>query len=335
MALEPGVWGESFYGLGAVAIMGTLVASTLYVSHILVVRGARRLALRVACHRSGGAPSPDAAAAEPCRGVLVVQLRGLLHLLPCALLVMAALVIRILLGRTRRGALSRLGMVARAAVSPLLAFVVAGGNFVTALVGVLALAGATVAGVLHPQPPWPCARASALGACGRFAASLAAPGNAVGRQRNFPPDALGPVATIAKSACSRAGSSLCFGRNGLLVLMLALVLPLLARAAARSRWSFRLPGLVLAGAFALFMASLPQRSIPWDRWGRAVCRTSLTTSLCFWYLGVRITLPAGAPVAGRRFPRCSVGGRGGASCRRVIRRARGGSLHWGPFLRCA
>lgn len=254
MALEPGVWGESFYGLGAVAIMGTLVASTLYVSHILVceVLGASRsvwlaTAAAVLLLQTQLLPSP-------VEGFWWYNSAVYYTFYHALLLVMAALVIRILLGRTRRGALSRLGMVARAAVLALLAFVVAGGNFVTALVGVLALAGATVAGVLHRRRRGLALVPALLVFVGGFAASMAAPGNAVRQATQFPTDALGPVATIAKSVLA-GGEYLVLWTNGLLVLMLALVLPLLARAAVRSRWSFRLPGLVLAGALVLFMAS--------------------------------------------------------------------------------
>ncbi len=257
MALQPGVFSEELYGAGAIGIMATLIAATAYAASVLVrdVLGAGRAVW--ASVTAGVLLLETQLMPSPVEGIWWYNSAIYYTFYHALLLVMMGLAVRMLRGGSRRGAYTPGGTAVRAVALAALAAVVAGGNFVTALVAALALAGAWLCAALGPQGATrrhllivPALVAFALG----FTASVAAPGNAARQATQFAGDGLGVLSTLLRSGFA-AGEYLVLWTNGLLVLMLALVLPPLVRAAARSSLSFRLPGAGIVAAFALFAAS--------------------------------------------------------------------------------
>lgn len=257
MALQPGVFSEELYGAGAVDIMTALIVATAYAASVLVrdVLGAGRAVW--ASVTAGVLLLETQLMPSPVEGIWWYNSAIYYTFYHALLLVMMGLAVRLLRGGSRRGAYTPGGTAVRAVALAVLAAVVAGGNFVTALVAALALAGAWLCAALGPQGGTrrhllivPALVVFALG----FTASVAAPGNAARQATQFAGDGLGVLPTLLRSGFA-AGEYLVLWTNGLLVLMLALVLPPLVRAAARSSLSFRLPGAGIVAAFALFAAS--------------------------------------------------------------------------------
>lgn len=254
MALQPGVWSEELYGIGAVAIMAALAVATFFASSVLV------------CDVLGGSRSTAVAAAS---AVLLLQTQlmpspvegiwwynaAIYYTFYHALMLMAAgLGIRLLRGGARVGTYTPVGTALRSLLLVVLAFVIAGGNFVTALVAGLLLVAGVAAGVRRGNRRGLLLLPALAVFVAGFAASMAAPGNAIRQETQFAGDALGVAPTLIKSGLA-AGEYLVLWTNGFLLLMVALVLPLLVRAARHSTCSFRYPGVALMGSFALFAAS--------------------------------------------------------------------------------
>lgn len=254
MALQPGVFAEELYGLGAVFIIVALVLATAYASSVVV----RDLL---------GAP-PAVWVALTCL-VLLLQTQ----LLPspvegfwwynsaiyytfyhALMLVAAALSVRIVRGRTRRGPIGRAGLVGRAMGLTLLTAILAGGNFVTGLVAGTALFAATVACIARGnRRGFALVPALVVFAAG-FALSMAAPGNVERQVSQFPGDNLGVFMTLLRSAFAGV-EYIVLWTNGLFVLALALAVPVMVWAARRSACSFALPGVPAVASVLLFMAS--------------------------------------------------------------------------------
>ncbi|OUN87195.1 DUF6056 family protein [[Collinsella] massiliensis] len=254
MALQPGVFGEGLYGLGAVGIIAALVLATGYAASVVVrdVCGAGRAEwLCVAC---AALLLQTQLLPSPVEGFWWYNSAIYYTFYHALLLVGAGLAVRLLRGRTRRGALTGPGMAARSAALVLLAFVIGGGNYVTGLVAVVALAGAVVAALARGRrSAWLLVPALAVLAVG-FACSMAAPGNVERQLSQFAGDNLGVVPTLARSALAGFEYALLW-TNGFMVLALALLLPVFARIARRSRCSFALPGAPAIALALLFMAS--------------------------------------------------------------------------------
>lgn len=245
---------RKLYGLGAVFIIVALVLATAYASSVVV----RDLL---------DAP-PAAWVALTCL-VLLLQTQ----LLPspvegfwwynsaiyytfyhALMLVAAALSVRIVRGRTRRGAIGRAGLVGRAMGLTLLAAILAGGNFVTGLVAGTALFAATVACIARGnRRGFALVPALVVFAAG-FALSMAAPGNVERQVSQFPGDNLGVFMTLLRSAFAGI-EYIVLWTNGLFVLALALAVPVMVWAARRSACSFALPGVPAVASVLLFMAS--------------------------------------------------------------------------------
>lgn len=254
MSLQPGVFSESLYGLGAVLIMASLVLATAYAVSIAVreVAGGDRaswlaLTCLVLLLQTQLVPSPVEAFWWYNSAIYYTFYHALM-------LVGAGLSVRLLRGRTRRGELSGAGTAVRTLLLAVVAFVVAGGNFVTGIVCVLALAAATAAGIWRVR-----GRALALVPAlvilvAGFACSMAAPGNAARQETQFPGDGAGVVGTIVRSGLAGVEYSVLWV-NGLLVVALLLAIPVFWRIARRGSASFRLPAVPAAVALALFMAS--------------------------------------------------------------------------------
>ena len=255
MALQPGVFSEALYGLGAVAIIAVLAASTFY-------------ACGVAVREVLGADRPTWVAASCLVLLLQTQLipspvegfywynsaiyYTFYHALTLVMLGMAA---RIARGCTRRGELTRAGMLLRAVLLCALALFVAGGNFVTGVVACLLMAGAVVATACLGRPRRALALAPALLALlAGFALSMAAPGNAERQATQYPDDALGVLPTLLRSGCAAVEYAVLW-TGGLLILALAVALPFMVRAARRSPRAFARPWAPALLAFALFAAS--------------------------------------------------------------------------------
>ena len=254
MALQPGVWSEELYGVGAVAIMVALVASTFFASSVLVrdvLGGGRSAAVAAA---SAALLLQTQLMPSPVEGIWWYNAAIYYTFYHALMLAAVGLGIRLLRGGTRVRTYTPVGTALRSLLLVALAFGIAGGNFVTALVAGLLLAAAVVAEVRRGnRRGFLLLPALAVFVAG-FAASMAAPGNAIRQETQFAGDALGVVPTLIKSGLA-AGEYLVLWTNGFLLLMLALVLPLLVRAARRSTCSFRYPGAALMGSFALFAAS--------------------------------------------------------------------------------
>lgn len=255
MALQPGVFSEALYGLGAVAIIAVLAASTFY-------------ACGVAVREVLGADRPTWVAASCLVLLLQTQLipspvegfywynSAIYYTFYHALtLVMLGMAVRIARGCTRRGELARVGMLLRATALCTLALFVAGGNFVTGVVACLLVAGAVVATACLGRPRRALALAPALLALlAGFALSMAAPGNAERQATQYPDDALGVLPTLLRSGCAAVEYAVLW-TGGLLILALAVALPFMVRAARRSPRAFARPWAPALLAFALFAAS--------------------------------------------------------------------------------
>lgn len=255
MALQPGVFSEALYGLGAVAIIAVLAASTFY-------------ACGVAVREVLGADRPTWVAASCLVLLLQTQLipspvegfywynSAIYYTFYHALtLVMLGMAVRIARGCTRRGELARAGMLLRATALCTLALFVAGGNFVTGVVACLLVAGAVVATACLGRPRRALALAPALLALlAGFALSMAAPGNAERQATQYPDDALGVLPTLLRSGCAAVEYAVLW-TGGLLILALAVALPFMVRAARRSPRAFARPWAPALLAFALFAAS--------------------------------------------------------------------------------
>lgn len=254
MALQPGVFSEAVYGLGAVAILAALVLSTFYACGVAVreVLGAGRLPwVALSCLalllQTQLLPSP-------VEGFFWYNAAVYYTFYHALMLVMLGLAVRLVRGRTRRGALSARGTAWRAAALVLVAFVVAGGNFVTGVVSVLALGGVSAAALVRAPGRARLVVGALVVLVAGFAVSMAAPGNASRQASQFSGDNLGVVETLARSVLAGAEYAVLW-TNGYLVLALAIALPFMVLAARRARCSFAHPLAAAAGSLALFMAS--------------------------------------------------------------------------------
>lgn len=254
MALQPGVFSEAAYGWGAVAIIAVLIASTAYAASVLVrdILGAdRATAVALTCLalllQTQLLPSP-------VEGFWWYNAAIYYTFYHALMLLMLGLAVRLARGGTRAGAYTVRGRVVRAVLLALLAFVVAGGNFVTGLVAGLALAGVCVAALVrHRDRGMLIAPALIVFAAG-FAVSMVAPGNAERQASQYAGDNIGVLLTLVR--CGQAGFEYTvLWTNGYLLLALGLALPFMVRAARRTRCSFTHPGLACAASLALFMAS--------------------------------------------------------------------------------
>lgn len=251
MALEPSVFGEHAYVLAAPIVLATLVAGTLFFSRVALVElmGAERgLWLGVSC---AAIAVQLLLQPSPVEGIFWFNSAIYYTAYNAAALVLLGCVLRICNpARARRPR----GVVV---ASALLAAFVAGGNFVTALVAAEVLAAILVGLILR-------GRRSAVAVMPSFglmvvglAVSLAAPGNEVRQQTQFPEDAMGAWDTIWHSALS-AFQYLQQWSSGLVLLLVVFAIPVALhvgqRAAARG-WRFPLPGMVAVASVALFGTS--------------------------------------------------------------------------------
>lgn len=254
MALQPGVFSEAAYGIGAAAIIVALVAATAYLARVLAVDAMGADApcwITLACLalllQTQLLPSP----VEGFYWYNAAIYYTFYHALA---LIMAGLCARIILGRTRRGELSGRSLAWRAAVLFLLSAFVAGGNFVTGLVAAMGLFLACAVAIWRrigrARYLVPALVIFMVG----FAVSMAAPGNTERQLSQFPGDNLGVVMTLARSVLAGLEYTVLW-TNGYLVVALLLALPVMVRAARRSSCSFACPLGVVAVSFALFMAS--------------------------------------------------------------------------------
>ena len=255
MALQPGVFSEALYGLGAVAIIAVLAVSTFYACGVAVreVLGADRstwvaASCLVLLLQTQLIPSP-------VEGFYWYNSAIYYTFYHALTLVMLGMAVRIARGRTRRGELARAGMLLRAVLLCALALFVAGGNFVAGVVACLLMAGAVVATACLGRPRRALALAPALLVLlAGFALSMAAPGNAERQATQYPDDALGVLPTLLRSGCAAAEYAVLW-TGGLLILTLAVALPFMVRAARRSPRAFARPWVPALLAFALFAAS--------------------------------------------------------------------------------
>lgn len=254
MALQPGVFGEGLYGLGAVGIMAALVLATGYAAAVVVrdVCGAGRA--EWLCVTLAALLLQTQLLPSPVEGIWWYNSAIYYTFYHALLLVGAGLSVRLLRGRTHRGALSGAGTAARVSVLVLLAFVIGGGNYVTGLVAVVALAATVVAALARRQrSAWLLVPALIVLAVG-FACSMAAPGNAARQASQFPGDNLGVAMTLLRSGFAGFEYAVLW-TNGFMVLFLALLVPVFVRIARRSTCSFALPAVPALAVLLLFMAS--------------------------------------------------------------------------------
>ncbi len=249
MSLQPGVFGEGWYALAAPLILVSLAAATAYASHALV-RGVLRadrstwllVTALVLLLQTQLLPSP-------VEGIFWYNSAVYYTFYHSLMLVMVGLAARMLVPGADRAVAAR-----RAVLLAVLAFIVAGGNFVTALLVLEALAAAVAVLVIARDRRWMLlAPALAVHVAG-FAASVLAPGNAERQASQFPADALSAPATIVRSAFAGWEYGVLWV-NGLLVLAVLVAVPFLARAARGSSLSFRYPGAAVFAALAFFATS--------------------------------------------------------------------------------
>ena len=251
MALEPGVFGEQAYVLAAPIVLATLVAGTLFFTHVALVEllGAERGAwLAISCAMLSVQlllqPSPVEGIFWYNSAIYYTTYHG------------AALALMGCLLRVCNPAL-RTRPTGSIIASALLAAFVAGGNFVTALVACEVLIALSAELLVR-------GRRCALGVLPAFAMmvvglalSLVAPGNGVRQTTQFPDEGAGVVGTVWRSSLA-AFQYLQQWSTGLVLLLLALCAPLVVRIVTRAvsrGWRFRLPGAVAVGSVALFATS--------------------------------------------------------------------------------
>lgn len=251
MAVQPGVFGEQVYVIAAPLVLATLVVGTLFFTHVALVEllGAERgvwlgATCAMLCVQLLLQPSP-------VEGIFWFNSAVYYTAYHAAALALMGFLMRIC--DPRRGERPAGSVVA----SAVLAAFVAGGNFVTGLVTVEVMVALLVCLIACRRR---CATdvlpAFSLMAVG-LALSLAAPGNSVRQETQFPDDSAGVWGTIAGSTLS-AFQYLQEWGGGLVLLLAALCVPLAIRvgerAAARG-WRFSLPGVVAVGSVALFATS--------------------------------------------------------------------------------
>ena len=254
MSLQPGVFGEGLYGLGAIGIIATLVLATGYAASVAVrdvCGGGRSEWLCVTC---AALLLQTQLLPSPVEGFWWYNSAIYYTFFHALLLFGAGLTVRLLRGHTHRGSLSAGGVAVRTGALVVLAFVVGGGNYVTGLVAVVALAGVVVAAFVRRQKAARLLVPALLVLAAGFACSMAAPGNAARQASQFPGDNLGVLLTLVRSGFAGFEYALLW-TNGYLVLALALLVPVFARLARRSTCSFALPAVPAITMVLLFMAS--------------------------------------------------------------------------------
>ncbi|OUP07177.1 hypothetical protein [Collinsella sp. An2] len=254
MALQPGVFSEALYGAGAVGIMASLVLSTGYATSVAVrdVVGASRAPwLAVTCValllQTQLLPSP-------VEGFWWYNSAIYYTFYHALMLGMAGLAVRLLRGCTHRGPLTRHGVVLRSLLLTALAFVVAGGNFVTGLVSAVGLFAVAVAGLARRPRRAALLLPALFVLVAGFVVSMAAPGNEARQVSQFAGDNLGVVLTLVRSGLAGIEYAVLW-TNGYLVLGLLALLPVMVRIAQEARCSYHLPGVPALASLALFMAS--------------------------------------------------------------------------------
>ena len=251
MAMEPSVFGEQAYVIAAPLVMASLVAGTLFFSHVLLVE-------LLGCDRGSWLGVSCLVVAvqlllqpSPVEGIFWYNSAVYYTTYHAAALALIGCVLRIC--DSRRQSRPRGSIVA----SCLLAAFVAGGNFVTALVAAEVMVAILVVLIVRGRR---CATdvlpSFALMVMG-LALSLAAPGNEVRQQTQFPGDGAGVLGTIAQSSLA-AFQYLQQWSSGLVVLLAIVSVPVAVRACARAAargWTFKWPAVVVAGSIALFATS--------------------------------------------------------------------------------
>ena len=251
MAIEPGVFGEQYYVLAAPLVMASLVAGTFFFAHVALVE-------LLGAERGAWVAVSSAAVAvqlllqpSPVEGIFWFNSAVYYTTYHAAALALMGVLLRIC--NPARAARPTGAIVA----SCLLAAFVAGGNFVTALVACEVMVALIVGLIVRARR---CATAVlpsfAVMVVG-LALSLAAPGNGVRQETQFPGEGAGVWGTVWESSLA-AFQYLQQWSTGLVLLLVAFCLPLVlrvvSRAAARG-WGFRLPGAVVVGSVALFATS--------------------------------------------------------------------------------
>ncbi len=251
MAIEPSVFGEKFYVLAAPLVLTSLIAGTLFFTHVLMVEllGCKRghwlgLSCLMLVVQLLLQPSP-------VEGIFWYNSAVYYTTYHAAALAMFGCVARI--ADPARMTRPRGAIIA----ASLLAVFVAGGNFVTALVAAEVMLVVMIVLIARARRCstdmlWPFG----LLVVG-LAFSLAAPGNDVRQQTQFPDDSAGVVGTIWQSSLS-AFQYIQQWSGGLVVLLALFAAVIAVRAsvgAAERGWRFPLPLAVLAGSVALFATS--------------------------------------------------------------------------------
>ncbi len=251
MAIEPSVFGEQCYVIAAPLILASLIAGTLFFTHVLMVEllGCRRghwlgLSCLMVAVQLLLQPSP-------VEGVFWYNSAVYYTTYHAAALAMFGCVAKI--ADPARVTRPRGAIVA----ASLLAVFVAGGNFVTALVAAEVMLVVMVVLIARARRCstdmlWPFG----LLVIG-LAVSLAAPGNSVRQQTQFPDDSAGVVGTIWHSSLS-AFQYIQQWSCGMVVLLALFAAVIAVHACGRAverGWRFPAPLAVLAGSVALFATS--------------------------------------------------------------------------------
>ena len=251
MALEPGVWGENVYVLAAPLIMGCLVASTFFFYHVLIrerLGGGKEAWITLSCItvmlQLMFQPSP-------VEGIFWYNSAVYYTFFHSLMLVYLAVLVRAI--DPARAEKARGAMLA----SMVLAFLLAGGNFVSVLVSLeITLAILVVVLVRRPEDVTRVVPAFLMLA-GCFVFSMAAPGNAIRQETQFSGEGVGVWETIWRSSAS-GFEYLREWMGGLVVIGALALLPLLLRTAedavARGH-RFKWPLAVSFASIALFATS--------------------------------------------------------------------------------
>ena len=251
MALEPSVFGEQLYVIATPLVLASLIAGTFFFTHVVMVEllGAERGAwLGLSCVTVAVQLLLQPSPVEGIFWFNSAVYYTTYHAAALALL----------------GCVARIADPARRTVprgakiwACVLAVFVAGGNFVTALVVVEVMTCVLVVLIARRRR----ASSDVLAPFGLLvvglALSLAAPGNEVRQQTQFPEDSAGVVGTIVKSSLA-AFQYLEEWSGGLVLLLVVLAAVIAVRVCVRAAergWRFPMPALVAAGSIALFATS--------------------------------------------------------------------------------
>lgn len=247
MALQPGIWGEKYYHLTPLLLIGLLLSALFFFMDSL---------FRKVC----GAKKREVFLLFLLAAFLVTQLvpaqvsafywwNGAIHYTGAIafLLYMVSFVIRAAVGTSKKKVYITAACVA--------AVMVGGGNLVTALIGsVLVIYALIAVGISKRRELLKYILTPGMALASAFIINIAAPGNWIRQGNSGEIIEYGVIGSIIKSFEVCTEYALGEWIDIFWILMVLSAMPLLAKIASRFRFSYPLPGIVSLAAFCMLSA---------------------------------------------------------------------------------